>query len=576
MVTAVVISLVFTAVAIKLADATLLNHAAEPARSLAGDEPLVHTMGRAEIVDRNGNPLATSLAVQSLYADAAVVIDPAEATRKLAAVLPDLDPIDTLGKLSSGKRFVWIRRNLSPRQVNQVYNLGLPGLYFQREERRIYPAGPIASHVVGYTDLDDNGLAGMERGLDKKLRSGQERIETSIDLRLQHILRSEMMSTKDEFSAEAAIGMIYDVRNGEVLSMVSLPDFDPQNPATDDKDAMFNRATLGVYEMGSTFKIFNTAMVLDAGKVKPNDVFDTMHNIEVGRFTIKDMHPEGHPLTVAEIFEVSSNVGSVRMMQTVGTQAQKAFMTKLGFTQPMELELSENGSPLVPNPWRDINAMTISFGHGISVSPAHVVAAASAVINGGIYVKPTLLRRPSGFVPSGERVISDQTSQTMRKLFRLVVAGSSGTAKQANVPGYVVGGKTGTADKQVKGGRGYAKNARRSSFVGVFPMHEPRYMVYILLDDPKGTKKTYGFATAGWNAAPAVGRVIARIAPILGVPQYDETSPDIRRAVEFAPTSTPVAPALVQNQKPKGNSSASVPPPGGADEDDDSFDDTSE
>jgi cell division protein FtsI (penicillin-binding protein 3) len=562
MVTAACIVLAFGAISLKLADATLLNRAAEPARSLATDEPIAPAMSRAEIVDRNGNSLATSLAVQSLYADAAQVIDPAEAVRKLAGVIPDLDFIDTLGKLSSGKRFVWIRRNLSPRQVNLVHNLGIPGVYFQREERRIYPAGAIASHAVGYTDLDNNGLAGMEHGLDKKLRSGPERVVSSIDLRLQHILRAEMLGIKDEFSASAAVGMIYDVRNGELLSMVSLPDFDPQNPPTEDKEAMFNRATLGVYEMGSTFKIFNTAMVLDSGRVKPTDTFDAIHNIEIGRFTIRDYHSENRMLSVAEIFEVSSNLGSVRMMQTVGAAAQKTFMGKMGFLKPAELEVSENGWPIAPNPWREINAMTISFGHGLSVSPVHVVAAAAATINGGILVKPTLLKRPAGEAPAGDRVISEQTSQQMRKLFRLVVA--EGTAKSANVPGYLVGGKTGTADKQAKQGHGYAKNARRSSFVGAFPMHDPRYLVYVLLDDPKGTKKTYGFATAGWVAAPAVGRVIARIAPILGVPQVDETAPEIRRAVEMNPT----APLPVTNQKPKGSAVASVQPAVDADEND--------
>jgi len=548
-VTAATIVLLFGAITVKLADATLLNHVSESPRAASEAEPAERVTARADIVDRRGEALATSLTVPSLHADAKAVIDPAEATRKLVQVLPDLDPIDTLSKLSSDKRFVWIKRELTPRQAATVHNLGIPGVDFQNEERRIYPNGALTSHVVGYADVDGNGLAGLERGQDKRLRGGRDRLETTIDLRLQHVMHAELRSTMEEFEALAAVGMIYDVRAGEILSMVSLPDFDPQNPTGQDPNNLFNRATQGVFEMGSTFKIFNTAMVLDAGRVRIGDVFDGIHNIEIGGFTIKDYHSENRMLSVAEIFEVSSNLGSVRMMQTVGPTAQKAFMTKLGFTKPAGLEVSENGWPLIPNPWREINAMTISYGHGISVSPIHVVAAAAATINGGILVKPTLLKRPDGEAPQGERVVSERTSMEMRKLFRLVV--TEGTAKQAAVPGYVVGGKTGTADKQK--GKIYAKNSRMSSFVGAFPMNDPRYIVYMWLDEPKGTKKTYGFATAGWVAAPGVGRVIARAAPLLGVRPVDENAPEIHRALDIAPAGPPAQP------KSKGNTVASLP-----------------
>lgn len=551
-VTAAAIAVLFGAITVKLADATLLTHASEEPPNAAGTEPAARVPSRADIVDRRGEALATTLWVPSLFADAKAVIDPAEATRKLVSVLPDLDAIDTLSKLSSDKRFVWIKRELTPREAATVHNLGIPGIDFQTEERRIYPNGTLTSHVVGYTDLDGNGLAGLERGQDKRLRGGRGRLETSIDLRLQHVMRAELASAMEEFQALDATGMIYDVRNGEILSMVSLPDFDPQNPSGQDPEALFNRATAGVYEMGSTFKIFNTAMVLDAGKVRVTDQFDAIHDIEFGGFTIKDFHSENRMLSVAEIFEVSSNLGSVRMMQTVGSTAQRAFMTKMGFTKPTDLEVSrtENGWPLVPNPWREINAMTISYGHGISVSPVHVVAAAAAAINGGILIRPTVLKRPDGETVTGERVIAERTSQEMRKLFRLVV--TEGTAKKAAVNGYVVGGKTGTADKQK--GRTYAKNARMSSFVGAFPMNDPRYIVYMWLDEPKGNKSTGGYATAGYVAAPGVGRVIARVAPLLGVRQVDENAPEIHRALDIAPSTAPPS-------KPKGSAVAAVPTP---------------
>ncbi|WP_448191175.1 peptidoglycan D,D-transpeptidase FtsI family protein [Azospirillum sp. sgz301742] len=547
MVTAAVVSLAFLAIGGKLIDATLLRSGAEPRQTLAA-EAHAPPVGRADIVDRNGNLLATSLATASLHADPKVVIDAKEAARKLVSALPDLDYKDIYDKLSSDKRFVWIKRNLTPRQQAQVHRLGLPGLYFEREERRFYPASKLTSHVVGYTGIDNNGLAGLERGLDKRLRNDPQPLQLSLDLRLQHILKKEVSATVEEFHAVGAAGMIFDVRTGEVLAMVSLPDFDPHDPTGLDQDTLFNRATLGVFEMGSTFKIFNTAMSLESGKVRPTDMFDASKGISIGRFTISDYHNLHRALSVAEIFQHSSNIGSVRMALTAGVPTQRAFMQKMGFMRPTSLELPENGWPLVPNPWREINAMTISFGHGISVSPMHTVTAAASVINGGILHPPTLLKRdPNAEIP-GERVVSAQTSDIMRRLFRLVV--TEGTAKGAAAPGYVVGGKTGTADKQK--GRHYVKNARMSSFVGAFPMNDPKYIVYVLVDEPKATAKTYGFATGGWVAAPTVGRIVKQIGPLLGVQPQDENSPDIHNAVDINLNGTIPA---------RGSTVASVPPP---------------
>ena len=558
MVTAAMVAVVFTAIGVKLVDATLFNHASEPRPRMAAevDAPPVN---RADIVDRNGNLLATSLATQSLYADPKLISRPDEVARKLTTVLPELDYKDLLTKLTGDKRFVWIKRNLTPKQQAAVFRLGLPGVYFEREERRFYPASNLTSHLVGFTGVDNNGLAGLEQQFNKRLTTDPKPLQLSIDLRLQHILKKELLTTIEEFSAIGATGIVYDVRNGEVLSMISLPDFDPHNPTGLDPDTLFNRATLGVYEMGSTFKIFNTAMSLDSGKIRVSDTFDTVNNIQVGRFTIREFHAFKHNLTVAEVFQESSNLGSVRMAMTLGVQHQKSFMTKLGFTRPTSLELPENGWPLVPNPWREVNAMTISFGHGISVSPMHSVNAAAAIINGGVLHPPTLLKRdPAAEIP-GEQVISPKTSAMMRRLFRFVV--TDGTAKAANAKGYVVGGKTGTADKQK--GRGYAKNSRMSSFLGAFPMHDPRYIVYVLVDEPKGTKKTYGFATGGWVAAPAVGRIVKQIGPLLGVQPVDETAPDIINAtfINAAGQTTPPAPPPPPAQ-PKGSTVASVPPAG--------------
>ncbi len=546
LVTAAVVSLAFTAIAVKLVDATLLRSGSEPRQTLAA-EAHASPVGRADIVDRNGNLLATSLATASLHADPKVVIDPREAARKLTSVLPELDYKELVEKLSGDKRFVWIKRNLTPRQQYQVHRLGVPGLYFEREERRFYPATSLASHVIGFTGVDNNGLAGIEQQFDKRLRSDPRPLQLSLDLRLQHILKKEIAATMAEFRALGAAGMVYNVRTGEVLAMVSLPDFDPHNPTGLDENTLFNRNTLGVYEMGSTFKIFNSAMALESGKVRLHDSFDATHSIQIGRHTISDYHGKNRWLSVAEVFQYSSNIGSVRMALTAGIPTQRAFMQKMGFMRPTPLELPENGWPLVPNPWREVNAMTISFGHGISVSPMHTVAAAAATINGGIMHPPTLLRRdPAEEIP-GERVISPQTSETMRRLLRLVV--TEGTAKSADAPGYIVGGKTGTADKQK--GRSYSQNARLSSFVGAFPMHDPQYMVFVMVDEPKATAKTFGYATGGWVAAPAAGRIIRQIGPLLGVQPVDPNAPEIINATALNPPGTTT----------RGSTVASVPPP---------------
>ena len=525
-VTGLVVVLAFSAVAVRLVGATCFT-GHEEARI---DRPVETEAlkARADILDRNGEQLATSLPTASLFADPKLVLDAHEAAVKLTEALPDLDYKDTFAKLSSNKRFVWLKRNLTPRQHQAVHVLGLPGVQFAKEGRRFYPTGSLTAHVVGYSGVDNVGLAGLERFFDKPLKANpQAALQTSLDLRLQHILRREIAAGVTEFKALGANGIITDVRTGEILAMTSLPDFDPHEPGEIEDEQKFDRNTLGVYEMGSTFKIFNSAMSLDSGKVHPWDSFDAINSIHIGRFTISDYHGKHRMLNVSEIFEYSSNLGSVHMALTAGVPTQQAFMAKIGFLKAVPIELPELGKPLIPHPWREINAMTIAFGHGMSVSPLHVVMGASAVINGGILHKPTLLKVQSGQEVAGERIISEQTSLEMRKLFRVVVA--EGTAKLADVPGYLVGGKTGTADKQR--GRHYATNANLTSFIGVFPINDPKYLVMVMFDEPQPSASTHGFATAGWTAAPAVGRVIRQIGPLLGVHPVDENSPEIRQAL---------------------------------------------
>lgn len=531
LVTAAMFVLGFLGIGAGLVDATVLSQGTEPAIAQAQPADTLQA-GRADIVDRNGVVVATTLATASLYADPKLVIDPAEAVAKLSAVLPGIDRIKLLAELSTDKRFVWIKRNLTPTEHALVHRLGIPGLAFQREERRIYPLGKLLSHVVGFTGIDNNGLMGIERSFDTALRGAAEPLRLSIDTRLQHLMRRELMATVEEFSAIGAAGMILDIHTGELLAMVSLPDFDPNAPTDLAADTRFNRATLGVYEMGSTFKIFNSALAFESGKIRITDSFDAIHPIRIGRYSIGDFHGKNRWLTVPEIFIYSSNLGSARMVLELGTESQRAFMEKLGLLSKPAIEIPEVGAPIVPNPWREINTITISFGHGLSVSPIQLATAAAAVINGGILRPTTLLKRDPEDVPQGHRVISPETSALMRRMFRLVV--TEGSASGAKAPGYLVGGKTGTAEKITAHG-GYNRKARLSSFVGAFPMNDPHYLVLVMVDEPKGTAKTYGYATGGWVAAPTVGRIVKQMGPMLGIMPVDEDRPDIRLMLDLNP-----------------------------------------
>lgn len=517
------VGLAFAAVGARVVELSALRGHGEPAVATAAPGTDL-AVGRADIVDRNGLLVATSLRTPSLYADPTEILDPEDAAFRLSTVLSDMNPAETAAKLSSDKRFVWLKRSLTPREQQAVNSLGIPGVHFMDEWKRIYPQGSLTAHVVGFTDIDDRGIAGVENSFDDLLRGGREPLNLAVDLRVQHIVREELARQVQAFGAIGATGVILDADTGETVALVSLPDFDPNVAGQMDPDSRFNRATLGVYEMGSTFKIFNTAMALDAGTVGMRGGYDATHPIRIARFTINDDHAKARWLSVPEIFKYSSNIGSVKMALDVGTEGQRAFMAKLGMLRETAIELPERGRPMVPSPWRPINTMTIAFGHGLSVSPLHLASGVATVINGGIRRPTTLLRTD---IPSpGERVISERTSRDMRRLMRLVV--EEGTGKKAESVGYMVGGKTGTAEKVGAGG-GYKRKALLSSFVGAFPMHDPRYVVLVMIDEPKGTKETYGFATGGWVAAPAVSRIIARAAPLLGVAPVNPEAPEIRR-----------------------------------------------
>lgn len=532
-------SLAFAVIAGRLVDLALLvpRDAASQGHAVvaAGDFGPV----RAEITDRNGVLLATGLPTASLYANPSIMLDPGEAADRLVTVLPDLDRAELLAKLDSKRRFVWVKRHLTPREQHDVNRLGIPGLDFKREASRIYPMGRTASHVVGFTDIDENGLAGVESYFDTRLWSADTPLVLSLDVRIQEILRQELAKAVERFEAIGGSGVVLDVNTGEIIAMVSLPDFDPNHLLSIDSEALFNRNTLGVYEMGSTFKIFTTAMALDAGTTTMRGGYDARHPIRVARFVIRDYHGKRRWLSVPEIFMYSSNIGAVKMALDVGQAGQRQFLESLGFFRPAPVELPETGHPLVPEVWREINTMTISFGHGLSVSPLHLASGVAAIVNGGVYYPPTILKR-SGSQLVGRRVISPDTSDKMRRLLRLVV--EHGTGRKSDAEGYLVGGKTGTAEKVSSSG--YERRALISSFVGAFPMTAPRYVVFAMLDEPKGQKETFGYATGGWVAAPVVKEVIRRTGTVLAVRPLDAESPEIERRMHVTITGQNGEPRL--------------------------------
>jgi len=478
---------------------------------------------RPDILDRNGRVLAMDIQVASLYADPRKVLDITNSVDQLATVLPDINRDAIARRLASKKSFVWLERGLTPKQQADIHYLGLPGFGFVSETRRVYPAGRTLSHLVGHVNVDNVGMAGIEKYIDglslnaKTGLSGREKpapVRLAVDLRVQYALRDELVKSIEKFSAIAAAGVLLNAKTGEVVAMSSLPDYDPQVP----KEALIpdriNRIGKGVFELGSMFKTYTMAMALDSGNVDLNGGYDASQPIRVGRFRIRDYRGKNRFLTIPEIFIYSSNIGAAKAALDVGVEGHQAFLRKLGMLDRLVTELPENAKPLLPNPWRPVNSMTIAFGHGLGVTPLQAVAAGAALFNGGRLMTPTFLPRTAEEASIvSTQVIKPETSDAMRYLMRLNVV--KGTGRRAQVKGYRVGAKTGTAEKAGIGG--YDTDKLLNTFIATFPTDDPEYVLLILLDEPKGTKETFGFATAGWNAAPTVGKIIARIAPMLGL-----------------------------------------------------------
>ena len=559
-------TVLFGAVAVRLAVATVIspmptNRAEDaglppPAATLPEEAPALVGVEaphvRTTITDRNGDILAISLPTASVYADPREMMNVDDVAQKLKQALPELDEVAVRARLASAKRFVYVARQVSPRQELAINALGIPGIYFQQTERRQYPQGRVAAQVLGGVDVDERGIAGVERGFEDRLRDDQTPLKLSLDVRVQSALRDELAKSMGEFHAIGACGIVMDVRTGEVIAMVSLPDYDANKAGEAPPEERFNRAITGMYEPGSTFKLQTAAMALDGGIVHIWDSFDAAHNIHIGRFTITDFEGKHRYLELPEVLAYSSNLGAAHIAMDVGGERQRAWLKAMGMFGRVGIELPEEGRPVVQpaTSWGESTVMTVGFGHGIAVSPLHVVRGTATIANGGLLVRPTILAAPpvEPVEEVGPRVMQLSTSDVMRKLMRLVV--TNGYGKPADVPGYFVGGKTGTAEKTA--GRGYRKHANVSAFMSVFPMNAPRYAVYYMLDEPKGNKSTGGFSTAGAVSAPGAGRVIARIAPMLGM--MPETK-DVE-AIQ-ASLSIPLKPA----RPPGAPRPAPAPPP---------------
>jgi cell division protein FtsI (penicillin-binding protein 3) len=502
----------FLALGLRLVDLALMSvDAAAEAHGLAGAP---QSARRADIVDRHGDLIATDYPKTSLFADPAEVLDKEGTATQLGRIL-GLDRARLLANLAEPRRFVWLKRHLTEVERLAVVRLGLPGIGFRTEWHRIYPQRELASHLVGYVGIENQGLAGLEYSFEERLTGAGAAagpLALTVDLGVQEAVHSELAHAVERFRATGGTGLVLDARSGEILAMASLPDFDPNRYRQAPPKARFNRNTQGTYELGSLFKVFTVAMALDAGVIDIDDGYDASAPLAIGRYRINDFHAHRRWLSVPEVIAFSSNIGAAKMATALGVEGQRAYLERFGLLSRHPIRLPEVEDPQSPSPWRPINTVTAAYGHGIAVSPLQTADAFARVLCSA--PRPPAHLVPEDLPPPAGPVVSAETAAKLRWLMWLTVA--EGTGDQAGVPGYLVGGKTGSADKA--GARGYYRGGIMSSFVAAFPIQQPRYVVLVTLDEPKGDAATYGFAHGGWTAAPTVGRIIGRIGPLLGLP----------------------------------------------------------
>ena len=512
----------------------LANTEAEEPRATATGNPIIGQ--RADITDRNGRILATNFETHALYAQPREMIDPVHSAAELVRIFPELDEARLVRDFTGDRRFLWIRRQISPEQMQAVHDIGDPGLLFGPREMRLYPNGPIAAHILGGAGYGREGVdsaevigtAGVERYFDARLRDPANEgvpLALSIDLTLQSTMEEVLQGGMTLLNARGAAAVLMDLHTGEIMAMASLPDFDPNNrpqvlTSGDQSDSpLFNRALQGVYELGSVFKIFTVAQSIELGLINAATMIDTRGPLVWGRFRIRDFHDYGAQLSATDVIVKSSNIGTARIAMEIGADRQRGFLETLGLLEPVPLEMVEasTGAPLLPTNWSEISTMTISYGHGMSASPLHLAQAYASLLNGGTRIVPTLLRQDGP--QNGERVVSEEVSAAARDMLRAVV--TRGTASFAEVPGYAVGGKTGTADKPRPQG-GYYDDKVVATFAGVFPANDPRYVIVVTLDEPVETSGSEPRRTAGWTAVPVAAEMIRRTAPLMGLrPQVE-------------------------------------------------------
>ncbi|MDR3285447.1 MAG: penicillin-binding protein 2 [Holosporales bacterium] len=477
------------------------------------NSPFEQSIPRADIVDRNGNILATHLITASVYADTDDIQNPKQAAELLHSVLEECLVSELEKKLSSGKRFIWLARHLTPKKQDAIRHLGIPGIYFKKDYKRVYPYSRLASHIIGFCDIDGYGIAGVEKSFEKFLRQSNEALRLSIDIRAQHILMKMLSEAIKEFSAIGGNAIFLKVKTGEIIAMESLPNIDLNHPSEFNEKNFFNINTLGVIEPGSVLKVLNVAIGLETGKITMNSVFDATKPIKIGKFVVSDFKGKDKILTLRESFIYSSNIASIKMLQAFGGAIQKKFFEDFGLFDPISLEISEIGHPIFPKRWTEATAMSCSYGYGIAVSPLRILATVNGIINDGIFIEPTIIYNKKC---NYRKIILKRTSRIIRDLMRDAII--DGTGRRANIKGYRVFGKTGTTYKNKKGGYlNDANRARITSCIIGFPFEDPEYILLFMLDEPKSTEKTFGYATAGWNVAPYSGKTIEMLAPILGI-----------------------------------------------------------
>lgn len=467
---------------------------------------------RADITDRQGELLATTLETYSLFAEPRRIWNPYETARSLAAVRPDLNVNDLEEKLSRDLAFVWIERGLTPKEKQKVFELGQPGLKFRTESKRVYPRGELAAHVVGFTDVDLQGVAGTEMALNDRLtQESSPPVALSVDMRVQYAVTEELAASVAHFKALAGASVVMDIKSGEIISMVSLPHFDPNVPGATSPESRYNHASMSTYDLGSVFKPLTMAMALEDKVANQEELFPVQKPYKVLKKWIRDDHPSDVPLNMSGVLAESSNRGTAMIAQRIGAERQQFHLRKLGLLDRVPFELAESAHPQIQNRWGEMATVTVSYGHGLAVTPLALAAAIGATLNDGLYVTPTILQRSAAHPEQTRRVFSSQVSDDLRHMMRKVV--TEGTGGKANIPGFGVMGKTGTAEKPSNGG--YDRKSLVTSFVAAFPHSDPRYVMIVSLDEPKPVEGTYGYATAGWNAAPTAGKIIERIGPML-------------------------------------------------------------